>query len=65
MMQVILRWHVQLGHVILPKSSSEKRMGDNLDLYGFELSEEQMASITALGAKGEPQRTCPDPATVV
>ncbi len=56
---------MQLGHVILPKSSSAERMADNLDLYGFELSDEQMAAVTALGAKGPAQRTCPDPATVV
>lgn len=46
--QVILRWHVQLGAIPLPKSSSPERQRENLDVFGFELSEDEMASITAL-----------------
>ena len=62
--QVILRWHLQQGRTVLPKSSSEKRMRSNLDLFSFELSGEEMEAIDALGA-GEAQRTCPDPATIL
>ncbi|AKT51027.1 aldo/keto reductase [Arsenicicoccus sp. oral taxon 190] len=47
--QVILRWHVQLGAVPLPKSAAPERQRSNLDIFGFELSEQEMAAITALG----------------
>jgi diketogulonate reductase-like aldo/keto reductase len=46
---VILRWHVQLGSMPLPKSATPQRQRENLDVHGFELSEEQMDAITALG----------------
>ncbi|WP_210508262.1 aldo/keto reductase [Naasia sp. SYSU D00057] len=46
--QVVLRWHLQLGNVVIPKSSSRERMAQNLDLTGFELSDEEMAAIDAL-----------------
>ncbi len=61
--QAILRWHLQQGRTVLPKSSSEKRMRGNLDLFSFELDADDMAAIDALGA-GEARRTCPDPATL-
>lgn len=47
--QAILRWHVQLGVVPLPKSSDPARQRSNLDVLGFELSPDEMAAITALG----------------
>jgi len=47
--QVILRWHVQLGSVPLPKSATPQRQRENLDVFGFALTEEEMAAITALG----------------
>lgn len=47
--QVVLRWHVQLGSIPLPKSASRQRQRSNLDVFGFELSEDEMAAITALG----------------
>jgi 2,5-diketo-D-gluconate reductase A len=46
--QVILRWHMQLGHVAIPKASSEARIRENLDVFGFELSERDMAAIAGL-----------------
>ncbi len=46
--QVILRWQVQLGNVPLPKSATPERQVANLDVFGFELSDEQMAAISAL-----------------
>ena len=47
--QVVLRWHVQLGSVPVPKSGDPERQRQNLDLFGFELSADEMAAITALG----------------
>jgi diketogulonate reductase-like aldo/keto reductase len=61
--QVVLRWHVQSGRTVLPRSSSAKRMAQNLDLFGFSLSSDEMQAIDALGA-GEDRRTCPDPSTI-
>jgi 2,5-diketo-D-gluconate reductase A len=46
--QVVLRWHLQLGNVVIPKSASRERMVQNFDLTGFELSDEEMAAIDAL-----------------
>ncbi|MFG2283552.1 aldo/keto reductase [Streptomyces asoensis] len=43
--QVVLRWHVQLGAVPIPKSSSAERQRANLDLFGFELGPAQLAAI--------------------
>jgi 2,5-diketo-D-gluconate reductase A len=45
--QVVLRWHVQLGAVPIPKSSSPERQRANLDVFGFELGPAQLAAITA------------------
>ncbi len=47
--QVILRWQVQLGAVPIPKSASPARQRENLDVFGFELTDDEMAAITALG----------------
>lgn len=46
--QVILRWHVQLGHVTIPKASSEARIRENLDVFGFELSDRDMTALAGL-----------------
>jgi len=46
--QVILRWHLQLGALPLPKSASPERQRLNLDVFGFELHEQDMAAITGL-----------------
>lgn len=46
--QVMLRWNVQLGSVVIPKSSNPERMQANIDILGFELSAEQMEAIAAL-----------------
>ncbi|MFH0173543.1 aldo/keto reductase [Streptomyces cacaoi] len=43
--QVVLRWHVQLGAVPIPKSSSPERQRANLDVFGFELGPAQLAAI--------------------
>lgn len=47
--QVILRWQAQLGNVPIPKSATPARQRQNLDVFGFELSDDEMAAITALG----------------
>jgi diketogulonate reductase-like aldo/keto reductase len=47
--QVILRWHVQLGVVPLPKSSDPDRQRGNLDVFGFELTADEVGAISALG----------------
>ncbi|WP_236825442.1 MULTISPECIES: aldo/keto reductase [unclassified Blastococcus] len=58
--QVVLRWHVQRGDVVFPKSSSRERMEENFALFDFELGREDMATLTGLD-RGE--RTGPDPDT--
>jgi 2,5-diketo-D-gluconate reductase A len=52
--QVVLRWHVQRGDVVFPKTSSSTRMRENLDLFEFELEPDDMAALAALqlGAAG-------------
>ena len=46
--QVILRWQVQLGVIPLPRSSSEMHQKENLDVFNFELTEDEMATLNAL-----------------
>jgi diketogulonate reductase-like aldo/keto reductase len=47
--QVVLRWHVQLGVVPIPKSAGDERQYENIDVFGFTLSDEEMDAISALG----------------
>ena len=49
--QTILRWQVQLGALPLPKSADPERQRANLDVFGFELDDAEMAAISALGRK--------------
>ncbi|KXP00629.1 aldo/keto reductase [Tsukamurella pseudospumae] len=56
--QVVLRWHVQNGTVVIPKSVTPSRIAANLDLFGFALDEDETAAIDALEADG---RTGPHP----
>jgi diketogulonate reductase-like aldo/keto reductase len=46
---VILRWHVQLGSLPIPKSATPSRQAENLDVFGFELTDDEVAAITRLG----------------
>jgi diketogulonate reductase-like aldo/keto reductase len=46
--QAVLRWHVQLGSIPLPKSAHEDRQRENLDVFGFELTDAEVDSISAL-----------------
>jgi diketogulonate reductase-like aldo/keto reductase len=47
--QVVLRWHVQLGTVPIPKSAAPQRQQENLDVFDFTLTDEEMAGISSLG----------------
>jgi diketogulonate reductase-like aldo/keto reductase len=60
--QVILRWHLQLGNVVIPKSVTPARIRDNIEVFDFELSEGDMQAIERLDSGG---RTGPDPAVFV
>jgi len=46
--QAILRWHLQRGHIVIPKSVNPERIRANFALDGFELSDDEVASVTAL-----------------
>jgi diketogulonate reductase-like aldo/keto reductase len=48
--QVVLRWHVQLGHMVIPKSVTPDRIKANIDIFDFELSPDEMKAIDALEA---------------
>ncbi len=58
--QVTLRWHVQRGDIIFPKSSTPSRMKENFEIFDFELSSDEMTQISALD-KSEEGRTGPNP----
>ena len=60
--QAILRWHLQLGDIVFPKSSTPERIRENIDVFDFELSAEEMDRIEGLDV-GE--RTGPDPSKFV
>ncbi|MGW3465144.1 aldo/keto reductase, partial [Streptomyces olivaceoviridis] len=58
--QVVLRWHLQIGNIVIPKSVTPERVRQNLDVFGFELTDEDLRSLAALD-RG--LRTGPDPDT--
>lgn len=60
--QTILRWHLQQGLIVIPKSTHKERMVDNIAVFDFELSAEEMDAISGLD-KGEDGRTGSNPAT--
>ena len=51
--QVLLRWHVQQGHVVIPGSKTPSHIADNIDLFDFALSDDKMAQIATLD-RGKP-----------
>ena len=56
--QVVLRWHIERGDIVFPKSINPDRMRENIDIFDFELSGEDVEAITALNRN---ERTGPDP----
>lgn len=56
--QVTLRWHLQRGDIVFPKSSTRERIEENFDLFDFELGAGDMGEISALNRD---ERTGPDP----
>lgn len=58
--QVILRWHLQQGTIVIPKSNNPERIAANLDVFGFELTADEIAAIDGLEAGN---RQGADPAT--
>ncbi|WAH56419.1 aldo/keto reductase [Pseudomonas silvicola] len=58
---VILRWHVQNGHVVIPRSSNAQRIAANIDVFDFELSHQELEAIAQLKQTG---RLGPDPETI-
>ncbi len=58
--QVVLRWHIERGDIVFPKSVKRARIRENFDIFDFELSADDVAAISALNRD---QRTGPDPDT--
>ncbi len=56
--QVVLRWHIERGDIVFPKSVSPDRIRENFDIFDFELTGDDVAAISALN---KDQRTGPDP----
>jgi 2,5-diketo-D-gluconate reductase A len=56
--QIVLRWHVQIGNVVIPKSVTPSRIAENIDVFDFELAPDDMAVIAELDNGG---RIGPDP----
>ena len=58
--QVLIRWSIQLGNVVIPRSSSPERIKSNLDVFDFELTDDEMATLNGLD---DGTRFRPDPET--
>jgi diketogulonate reductase-like aldo/keto reductase len=59
--QVVLRWHLQIGNVVIPKSVTPSRIKENIDVFDFELTDADMTALAGLDAGN---RIGPDPETV-
>jgi 2,5-diketo-D-gluconate reductase A len=60
--QVVIRWHLQIGNVVIPKSVTPQRIEENLEVFDFQLDEREMEAIAAMDAG---RRIGPDPDTFV
>ena len=58
--QVVLRWHIERGDIVFPKSVTPERIKENIDIFDFELSG---ADVEAISALNKNERTGPDPDT--
>lgn len=58
--QIVLRWHLQLGNIVIPKSVTPSRIRENLNVFDFALADEDLAVI---GTLDRSERTGPDPDT--
>ncbi|GAT79874.1 oxidoreductase [Streptomyces sp. F-3] len=58
--QIVLRWHLQQGNIVIPKSVTPSRIRENIEVFDFRLDDEDLAAISALN---EDRRLGPDPAT--
>ena len=58
--QVVLRWHIQRGDIVFPKSVTPQRVKENFEIFDFELEPNDIAGISALD-RGEEGRTGPNP----
>jgi len=61
--QVVLRWHIQRGNIVFPKSTTPARISENFELFDFELDDSDVEQIDALD-RGEAGRTGPNPDTM-
>lgn len=59
--QIVLRWHLQIGNIVIPKSVTPSRIKENIEVFDFSLDDEDLAAISALN---EDRRIGSDPATV-
>jgi diketogulonate reductase-like aldo/keto reductase len=57
--QIVLRWHIQSGNIVIPKSVTPSRIRENIEVFDFSLDTEDLAAISALN---EDRRLGPDPA---
>ncbi|KAG0266417.1 hypothetical protein DFQ27_009793 [Actinomortierella ambigua] len=62
--QILLRWGIQHGAVVIPKSTNRQRIWDNFDLFGFELDPQDMAALDAYSEGEERTRYCWDPTLI-
>ena len=60
--QVVLRWHIERGDVVIPKSVHPQRMKENFEIFDFEINDEEIEALTALD-RGEAGRMGPNPDT--
>ncbi len=59
--QAVLRWHIQLGNVVIPKSVTPQRIRENLEVFDFELDDGEMAMLSSLSGHDLAGRIGPDP----